>query len=292
MPTKRNRRFPASRSRRKNRFLEGIGTVTDRAKRRTNQKLYRDKRWKWKAAALSGDAPEPDWGLPLPIRLLRWTLAALLCPLCLIVTVAFLRVMSDTDFAVGFITSTPFWYFASGFILMTGWFFTRACHNFFLYAYVWGHEFTHVIFVLISRGRVAEFEVSARGGYIVTNKSNVAIALSPYFFPFWTVMTIVAFTLIEFVVQIPHPDKFLFGLLGFTWSFHVWWTLWMIPRDQPDLKENDTFFSLVLIYLINLIVLSSLVCLASDQVSIRDFLYSWLNIGIAGVAKIREIVSF
>ena len=41
----------------------------------------------------------------------------------------------------------------------------------------------------------------------------------------------------------------------------------MIPRDQPDLKENGVFFSLVVIYLANVIVISVLLCLALEDLS-------------------------
>ncbi len=53
----------------------------------------------------------------------------------------------------------------------------------------------------------------------------------------------------------------------------------MIPRDQPDLQDNGTFLSLVLIYFGNLIVLITLLCLASPSPadSFQDFGYSWFG---------------
>lgn len=229
-------------------------------------------------------------GLPLPTRILSWLIAMLLTPFCLIATVAFLKTISESVNFADFVRSTQFWYFASGFALMTGWFFTRACHNAFLYAYVWGHEFTHVMFVILSGGRVAEFEVSSRGGYIVTNKSNFIIGLSPYFVPFWALILGVILAGTSFFVSIPHFDKFFFGILGFTWAFHVFWTLWMIPRDQPDLKENGFLFSVTLIYLLNIISLSAIVSMASPEVDILDFAYSWLNLGSDLYRQIKQVL--
>ncbi|MEE3178352.1 MAG: hypothetical protein VX317_01615, partial [Verrucomicrobiota bacterium] len=72
-------------------------------------------------------------------------------------------------------------------------------------------------------------------------------------------------------------EKILFGTMGATWSFHLLWTLWIIPRDQPDLKENGTFFSLSLIYLSNVLLLSALLCLASPELTWRHFVYNWAN---------------
>ncbi len=68
--------------------------------------------------------------------------------------------------------------------LYLGWFFTRLLQPVFLYFYVLGHELTHVIFVYLCLGRVSGFRVGLDGGHIVTNKSNILIALSlPTSFP-------------------------------------------------------------------------------------------------------------
>ena len=68
------------------------------------------------------------------------------------------------------------------------------------------------------------------------------------------------------------------------------WTLWMIPRDQPDLKENGTFLSLVIIYLANLLLLVLLLCAAHDAplASAREFGMDWMrNAVICGDAVMR-----
>jgi hypothetical protein len=49
----------------------------------------------------------------------------------------------------------------------------------------------------------------------------------------------------------------------------------MIPRDQPDLKENDTFFSLVIIYLANVLLLCGMLCLSAKSMTLHNFLASW-----------------
>ena len=111
----------------------------------------------------------------------------------------------------------------------------------------------------------------------MTNKSNILIALSPYFVPFWSVVVFILMTIIGLIGFLPHHEKILFAMMGATWSFHLLWTLWIIPRDQPDLKENGTFFSLALIYLANVLLLSSLLCLASSELTWRHFVYNWAN---------------
>lgn len=90
----------------------------------------------------------------------------------------------------------------------------------------------------------------------------------------------------------PYADKVLFAATGVTWTFHFVWTLWMIPRDQPDLKENGTFFSLAVIYLANLLVMALLFCLASDSPwqSATDFAHEWIrNAAVSGETAWRWI---
>ena len=70
---------------------------------------------------------------------------------------------------------------------------------------------------------------------------------------------------------------FLLVLLGATWCFHIIWTVWMIPKDQPDLKEHGTFFSLMIIILANLILLTILLCVTQDYLTMKDFAWNWWN---------------
>jgi hypothetical protein len=45
----------------------------------------------------------------------------------------------------------------------------------------------------------------------------------------------------------------------------------MIPKNQSDLSDHGTFFSLVFIYLMNLLLLSALLVIASPQITFADF---------------------
>ena len=65
--------------------------------------------------------------------------------------------------------------------------------------------------------------------------------------------------------------RLLYALIGVTWAFHLTFTCWMIMKNQTDLSEQGTFFSLVIIYLLNLIVLSIMLVIASPQISFAGF---------------------
>jgi len=52
--------------------------------------------------------------------------------------------------------------------------------------------------------------------------------------------------------------------------FHITFTLWMLWNGQNDLIEHGTFFSMMVIYLMNFIVLSFMLILASRDVTFNS----------------------
>ena len=260
-------------------FAQVLSLANRRAHEQANRRGgNRGKKTIWATTATAGDehSETPEWTQ----RLLRWSLASLLLPLCWVTMWTFLSRFSQATVDPASWRTPEFWYFATGALLMIGWFWSGLFQAFFLYLYVLGHELTHAIFVVLYRGKVTEFHVSADGGYITTNKTNLIIALSPYFVPFWAIVAAIVYGSVRhFAALGPEWDRALYALLGLTWTFHMVWTLWMIPRDQPDLKENGTYLSLVVIYLANLLVLAGLLCVArgSPLENTRDFALEWFR---------------
>lgn len=249
----------------------------EQANRRGDKRALKSVQAAIAATELDDEMEQTEW----PRRLLRWSLGAALLPFCWVTAWTFLCQFFQVTVKEGFWHSTEFWYFATGSLVMLGWFWSGLLQSFFLYLYVLGHELTHAFFVVIFRGKVTDFHVSADGGYITTNKTNLVIALSPYFVPFWSTI----FALIYLVARLffhltGEWDRAFYGITGVSWTFHMVWTLWMIPRDQPDLKENGTFLSLVIILLGNLLVLVALLCLAREDPfeSCRKFAMDWLRV--------------
>ncbi|MES2660478.1 MAG: hypothetical protein V4689_17770 [Verrucomicrobiota bacterium] len=272
-PLKNQRRESAS-------FAQVFSSANRRAHEQANRRGgNRDRKTIWSvtsAAEYDDSADTAEWLK----RMMRWSLALLLLPLCWVTTWTFLSRFSHAAMDQDFWRTAEFWYFATGALVMVGWFWSGLLQTFFLYLYVLGHELTHAVFVLLYRGKVTDFHVSADGGYITTNKTNMVIALSPYFVPFWAVVSAALYAAVRYFGGIPQEwDRLLYAVMGVTWTFHMIWTLWMIPRDQPDLKENGTFLSLVIIYLANLLVLVGLLCVAghSPLESVREFGLEWLR---------------
>ena len=117
--------------------------------------------------------------------------------------------------------------------------------------YVLGHELTHALWGLLFGARPSDVRVSASGGSVKLTKSNLLITLAPYFFPFYTfIVIVVALITYAFFRPLPYLPLWLF-LVGFTWSFHVLFTLETLGQRQPDVKLYGRIFSWTFIFLAN-----------------------------------------
>lgn len=118
-------------------------------------------------------------------------------------------------------------------------------------AYVLGHELTHALWGLLFGARPSDVKVSESGGSVKLTKSNFVITLAPYFFPFYTfVVIIVALITYAFLRPLPFLPFWMF-LIGFTWAFHVLFTLETLTQRQPDVKLYGRIFSWTVILLVN-----------------------------------------
>lgn len=271
-----NSKTAVNRRRRQPRFAEALRLAEARARVRANRPANR-RRYKLVQASIASALPSED-SPNILLRMMRWVLAFSLVPLCAVTSVTFFSEFSTVTLDHAFWRTSAFWYFVTGVVLMLGWFASGLLWNFFLYLYVLGHELTHILFIRLFRGTVTEWGVSLDGGFVTTDKSNIIIALAPYFVPLWAAITVSGFALVGWFVDLsPVAVKTLYGLIGFFWAFHLVWTLWMIPRDQPDLRENGTFLSLMIIYLANIAVLVMLTCLASPDMGFRAFAAEWVD---------------
>lgn len=283
MGAKRKSRFLGAKTRKNRRRRpqsvgEAVQLANARARRCANRPANR-RAEKWIHASV-GQTLQYDDAPGVLLTFLRWALGLSLVPLCGITSWTFFSQFSDATLEHGFWRTTAFWYFATGGLLMFGWFWSGIAWKAFLYLYVLGHELTHILFIWVFRGRVSEWGVSVDGGYVTTNKSNIVIALAPYCVPLWASVAVLIYAGLETMMVLPSAAmKGLLSLLGFLWTFHLLWTLWMIPRDQPDLRENGRFLSLAIIYLANLCVLVVLMCAAAPQMSLSSFAKAWIANG-------------
>lgn len=271
-----------NRKRTRKTLQETLKGASARAHDRANRRIAPPGQRKSIQAAIRSAQPvahfEPVDDTGLQKRVLRWIIGALLLPFAWVTMWTFFSRLNHATVHQDFWKTSEFWYFMIGCILLSTWLLSGLLRNFFLYLYVLGHEVTHAIFVICHCGKVTDFHVSTAGGYITTTKTNLLIALSPYFVPFYSILVVIAHVALRLFGVISEVwDPLFYALIGATWMFHMIWTLWMLPRDQPDLHENGTFLSLVIILLANLLVLSALMCAADERPlhSALDFAREW-----------------
>jgi hypothetical protein len=217
------------------------------------------------APAIQRRAVADTW--TIPTRWLKFVVAIFLLPLCAILTQTFFTVFTRATVTQRLWAAEEFWFFSLGAVLWLIAFFGLPRP---MLVYVFGHELTHALWVLLMGGRVSRFRVGRDGGHIVTDRNNFWIALAPYFFPLYSLIVLAAYGILGLFLNVEPYGRLLYALIGATWAFHFTFTCWMIPKKQTDLTDNGTFFSLVVIYLMNLALLSVMLVLASSQITFAD----------------------
>lgn len=206
--------------------------------------------------------------LTVPTRWVKNVVAVFLLPLGAILTQTFFTAFTRATLEQRLWAGAEFWFFSLGVVLWLITFFGLPRP---LIVYVFGHELTHALWVWLMGGRVSKFRVARDGGHIITNRTNFWIALAPYFFPLYSFIAIGLYGLGSLFADVAPYGQTLFAVLGATWAFHFTFTCWMIPKNQTDLSDHGTFFSLVFIYLMNVLLLSALLIIASPQITFAGF---------------------
>jgi hypothetical protein len=181
------------------------------------------------------------------VKLLKFCIGLLLIPACYGATLAFYHGI------LGEIKSQHWFLMGFGVFILIFAIFQQPIKS-----YVFGHELTHAFWILLFRGDVTAFSASSKGGKVEGTKGNVFIALSPYFFPIYTILLIAIYFLGKLFWD---PQRFIavfVFLIGFTWAFHIILTISVLIKGQPDVKKNGYLFSLTIIYFMNALVLGSI----------------------------------
>jgi hypothetical protein len=171
----------------------------------------------------------------------------------------------------------PFGFLASGMLLFLI-LFAVLPRPFLMLPYVFGHEVTHALWVKLFGGRVENrFHVGLSGGHVLTDRVNTWIALSPYFFPIYSVLTATLWGVLVLTAHLLGNAELIrtlgslgggfYLLIGLTLSFHLVFTILLISKGQPDLRYGGSFFSMTLIYCINLAIVTGLFLLTSRTVT-------------------------
>ena len=206
--------------------------------------------------------------LMVPTRWVKFIVAIFLLPICAILTQTFFTVFARAAMTQRLWAGQEFWFFSLGAVLWLIGFMGLPRP---VLIYVFGHELTHAVWIWLMGGRVSHFRVGRDGGHVITNRTNFWIALAPYFFPLYSILAIAIYGALSLFYNVQPYGRLLYAVIGATWAFHLTFTCWMIPKNQTDLSDHGTFFSLVFIYLMNLVLLSVLLVIASPQITFASF---------------------
>lgn len=148
-----------------------------------------------------------------------------------------------------------FWSLATGLLGWTAAYWTLPRP---MWIYVFGHELTHALAVYLRGGKVYDFRVGTRGGYVKTDTVNWWITLSPYFIPLYSLIWIALWCSVNFYYPLAAYEWLLYFGVGITWGFHLTFSYSMIRLGQSDLQSQGYVFSGVIILLLNLLLLELL----------------------------------
>lgn len=209
---------------------------------------------------LYGSDGEADWqpvhGVKRAIRLVIGL--CLLLPLSVVMVYALLLQLHHAAPVVGelaFWQSESVWFSVLGALVFISVKYFRLIDPMLMFAYVLGHELTHAIAAVLCFGKVQALSVDLDGGYVDTDTDNLFVALAPYFIPLWMLLWLGVFFVANWVYPFGSYLPWFYAGFGFWWCFHVYWTLWVIPREQPDLLENGVVLSFMIIMLTNVVSL-------------------------------------
>jgi len=185
--------------------------------------------------------------------LFRWIMALLLLPFCYGMSRAVLWVLT----AFKDVPENSFYFFLGvGSYFAFQWVFFRPMRT-----YVFGHELTHAIAAWMSGASVKNFNVRKNSGSVSVSKTNLFVALAPYFVPLYALAIFVIYAGVNHYVPLAAYWRWTLWLIGVAVGFHLALTVYALLQNQPDLKLGGIFLSGVLIYLGNMILMSVLLSL-------------------------------
>jgi hypothetical protein len=147
--------------------------------------------------------------------------------------------------------------------------------------YIFGHEISHAVIGILSGAKIKKINVGKSSGSVVLTKDNILITLAPYFFPIYTFAIIIVYICLGwFMDDIKQLYGYYLFLIGFSVSFHTALTAYVLSIWQPDLKVYGTFFSYIVILVVNIAMFTLLAVLVFEgAISIKSvFFQEYYNI--------------
>ena len=123
--------------------------------------------------------------------------------------------------------------------------------------YIAVHEATHALAGLLFGARVSRLRVEEEHGSVDVSRSNAFILLAPYFLPLPAAAAMALFGLgcAALPLRGTAAGAVFAALAGLAWGFHLCFTLNALLQRQTDLDAYGFFFSCVLLFFLNAVLL-------------------------------------
>jgi hypothetical protein len=136
--------------------------------------------------------------------------------------------------------------------------------------YIFAHEMTHALVGVLFFARIHKVSVKMTGGFVQLSKSNLLITLAPYCVPFYLLMVVIFYGIVQWFVPGILPFWVWAFLFGVTTAFHVWYTAnALLSVSQPDTHEYGRFFSWWFIVMMNLFFATLAIVITSPKNTLR-----------------------
>ena len=160
-------------------------------------------------------------------------------------------------------------------------------------AYVFGHELTHAIAGILSGAKIKKFKVRKNSGSVVLNKDNIWITLSPYFIPLYSFLVVSVYLLVGYFAPLEKFYSLFLFFLGWTISFHIALTIYIVRIGQSDLRVYGNFFSFAFIIAVNVIVFNILLAAAfPNEINLRSVISQTFQNIVSVYGRLFDFVNF
>jgi hypothetical protein len=123
-------------------------------------------------------------------------------------------------------------------------------------SYLLAHELTHSLWSKLTGHRVKRTKAGKEDGQTHVEGGNFLVRLLPYCLPFYTAAVVVVWVLLRLAISegvgVKVLDTAAFAAMGFTYAFHVLFTLNFLKIGQADLHQEGYCFSLSVILFANI----------------------------------------
>jgi hypothetical protein len=184
------------------------------------------------------------------MKALKFLVGILLLPCCWAITRTLISLVQGLQPSSAAEVPAAAWFLVAGFLLWAFLYFAAPPP---MRTYVLAHELTHALWGAFMGARIKRMKVGREGGSVTLTKTNFLIALAPYFFPLYTVLVALLYFTLSFFVPVGKASLWWMALVGFTWAFHVTFTISTLARHQTDVQDHGRLFSYTVIYGANIL---------------------------------------